>query len=172
MIFKIYKIFNGIDNQVYVGCTKQALSKRFSNHRTYAKMCLPYKLYEHMNQVGIHRCFISLLESVDMPEDNMTAIRKIEQKWIDQLRPELNMNKAYVEKRKILRFPRSRHTTRMTCACGSKFFVDMEFRHRKTQRHQIWEEYQQLSNYVVIPYVPTEVKASDTTDNEIHSKNE
>ena len=102
MIFQIYKISNFIDNKLYVGCTRQNLSTRFSNHKCYAKMCLPYKLYQHMNELGVHRFLIRPLETIEVEgQVDMKVIRKAEQKWIDKLLPELNMNKAYVEKKRL-----------------------------------------------------------------------
>ena len=60
---KIYKILNNIDDEVYVGSTTQPLSKRIYQHRLASKHCPQYKLYTHMNNLGVDGFYIEFIES-------------------------------------------------------------------------------------------------------------
>ena len=59
---KIYKITNCIDDEVYIGSTCTTLTKRWYEHK---KSCAykPFKIYEHMNKLGIEKFSISLVEN-------------------------------------------------------------------------------------------------------------
>ena len=56
---KIYKIYNDIDNEIYVGSTCTSLSMRMVKHRCSAKQSRTqhYKLYQKMNEIGIDNFF-------------------------------------------------------------------------------------------------------------------
>ena len=61
---KIYKIWNMIDKDIYIGSTCQPLSKRMAKHRsslntTHKKH---YKLYQKMKDIGVENFYIELLE--------------------------------------------------------------------------------------------------------------
>jgi len=47
---KIYKIVNGIDNEIYIGSTIQTLKKRLSDHRWLAGCAM--KLVLHYDKIG------------------------------------------------------------------------------------------------------------------------
>ena len=51
---KIYKIYNTVNDDVYVGSTTQSLSKRLSRHKTSCNQPSKcnYKLYQVMNEIG------------------------------------------------------------------------------------------------------------------------
>ena len=60
---KIYKVLNSIDNEVYVGSTIEPICKRMWKHRYDSKRRVQYKLYEHMNKLGLEHFYIELIEA-------------------------------------------------------------------------------------------------------------
>ena len=60
---KLYKILNYIDAEIYVGSTVNTLSQRMSHHRSDAKRKPQYKLYKHMNELGVDNFYIELIEN-------------------------------------------------------------------------------------------------------------
>ena len=86
---KIYVIRNSIDNEIYIGSSCQALSKRFQKHKdsltTYKK---DRKLYSKMIELGIDKFYIELIE--EYPCDNVEQLRRREGEIIRELKPVLN----------------------------------------------------------------------------------
>ena len=86
---KIYCIRNSTDNDLYVGSTCQALSKRFQKHKdsltTYKK---DRKLYSKMNEIGVDKFYIELIE--EYPCDNVEQLRRREGETIREWKPILN----------------------------------------------------------------------------------
>ena len=60
---KIYKILNSIDDEIYVGSTIEALSRRMTKHRCLANTNPYNKLYKHMIDIGIDKFYIELVEN-------------------------------------------------------------------------------------------------------------
>ena len=60
---KIYKILNSIDDEIYVGSTIEALSRRMTRHRSLANTNPYNKLYKHMIDIGIDKFYIELVEN-------------------------------------------------------------------------------------------------------------
>ena len=88
---KIYKIYNNVDDDFYVGSTCCNLSTRMAKHRYSAKnvYCKNRKLYPKMNEFGIENFFIVLLQ--DYPEcQNIEQLRQKEREYIEKLKPTLN----------------------------------------------------------------------------------
>ena len=88
---KIYKIYNNVDDEIYVGSTCCSLSKRMAKHRCSAKRDQGKKniLYKKMNELGIENFFIDLLE--DFPEcQNIEQLRKKEREKMTELKTTLN----------------------------------------------------------------------------------
>ena len=83
---KIYCIRNSIDNDLYVGSSCQALSKRFQKHkddsRGYKK---DRKLYVKLSELGIDKFYIELIE--EYPCDNVEQLRKREGEIIREWKP-------------------------------------------------------------------------------------
>ena len=50
---KIYKVLNNINDEIYVGSTVETLSVRMAKHRHTMKRQPQFKLYEHMNKLGV-----------------------------------------------------------------------------------------------------------------------
>ena len=77
---KIYKIINGINNKVYIGCTVTSLEKRYHEHlyrcfKTDSKS----KLYNSIKKYGEENFTIELIEDCDIEK-----IYEIEKKYIAQ----------------------------------------------------------------------------------------
>lgn len=79
---KIYKILNSIDDEIYVGSTCQALSKRMSCHRKNSVRIrlLHLKLYKHMTELGCEHFYIELIESY--PCNSIEELRAKEGEYI------------------------------------------------------------------------------------------
>jgi len=93
---RIYKIYNIIDNKIYIGSTTQPLYIRLSQH-LYDYKKRQYKiinLYTYINKIGIKNFKMKLLEGKVV--DNMLELRQLEQKWINRENPInlLNIQKA------------------------------------------------------------------------------
>ena len=59
---KIYKIWNDVDHEIYVGSTIETLSQRMAKHREKMKHKPHRKLYQHMFCLGADKFKIELLE--------------------------------------------------------------------------------------------------------------
>jgi group I intron endonuclease len=77
---KIYKIINGINNKVYIGCTVTSLEKRYREH-LYRCFKTDYKskLYNSIKKYGEENFTIELIEDCDIEK-----IYEIEKKYIAQ----------------------------------------------------------------------------------------
>ena len=82
---KIYKIVNDIDDDIYIGATCQALSKRMAEHRKSMKSKRDnhIKLYKKMNEIGVEHFKILLIE--ETPCENVEQLRAIEGDYIREL---------------------------------------------------------------------------------------
>ena len=98
---RVYQVICDCCGRKYVGSTKQTLAQRMTQHRIAAKRKQHIPLYNHMNEAGIDKFRIVRLELVDDCVDK-EQLRMHEQRYIDQLQPELNQKMAYqtVERRK------------------------------------------------------------------------
>lgn len=99
MTYKInvYKLWWNDNDDMYVGSTKERLSKRMSGHRASCKRigdggCF---LYKKMKENGTDFKYV-LLESADV--SNTDEKHLLEQKHIDLLHPNLNSNRAHTSK--------------------------------------------------------------------------
>lgn len=90
----IYKIWWDDKKDFYVGSTKQRLSVRMAGHRGMGKKNKnKQKLYRTMNEKGYGFNFnYVLLDSKDVA--NVDEKLKLEQEYIDKLRPNLNGGRA------------------------------------------------------------------------------
>ena len=95
---KVYKIFNHVDEtdkEFYVGSTKQKyLANRWGNHTSCCKKGLNRKLYNHMREKGIENFKCIQLHSEEIDDKDIDTQRALEQKYVDELKPTLNMNNA------------------------------------------------------------------------------
>ena len=83
---RIYKIINNVNDDVYIGSTKQKLSSRMSSHRSHYKkwkkgiegLCVSYLMFD---SVGVENCKIILIE--DYEYEDKEHLKKREQFHID-----------------------------------------------------------------------------------------
>ena len=83
---KIYCIRNSVDDDIYVGSTTQALSKRMDIHRSHARTESKksnYKLYQKMKEVGIEQFYIELIEKYEC--NSKEELFKKEGEWIRKM---------------------------------------------------------------------------------------
>ena len=88
---KIYKIYNDIDDEIYIGSTCSSLAKRMAKHRYSAKVDLgkTNRLYKKMNELGKEHFFIVLIDEFCECE-NKEQLHKKEREKIEELQPSLN----------------------------------------------------------------------------------
>jgi hypothetical protein len=91
----IYKVVNDIDDKIYVGSTELKLNDRYNHHKSECRNGSKKKVHIHMRNVGIDHCRIELIEEVEVKEKE--ELYEEEQKYITELKPKLNKNKAYTE---------------------------------------------------------------------------
>ena len=79
---KIYKIWNTINDEIYVGSSYEPLCKRMTCHRSDAKLIKKQtsKLYKLMSELGIDAFHIELIENY--PCDNREELRQREGYYI------------------------------------------------------------------------------------------
>ena len=100
----IYKIQNSVDGLLYIGCTAQSLSKRMAQHRISCKnkkKC-ERKIYKHMNNIGIDKFSIAIVEEIKYKKSEKYGLIAAEGYWIDKmdtLRNGLNGHGAIVNKK-------------------------------------------------------------------------
>ena len=94
MIGYIYKIVNDIDNSFYIGSTWNKLNLRYNSHTSDCNNGSECKVHQKMRDIGINHCRIELIERVEV-KDRKERLQ-IEQKYITELKPDLNVNKAFL----------------------------------------------------------------------------
>ena len=88
---KIYKIYNVVTDDIYIGCTTQLLCERMRGHREACKDSknnINNNLYKAFNKEGIHNFYIELVETFNCnTKEELTAK---EGQYIRKLIPTLN----------------------------------------------------------------------------------
>ena len=82
---KIYCIRNHLDDDIYVGSTTQALSKRMAKHREnrFSPKNINLKFYQKLNELGVENFYIELLE--EYPCENNDQLRAREGHFIREM---------------------------------------------------------------------------------------
>ena len=82
---KIYCIRNNVDDDIYIGSTTQALSKRMAKHRSNinSKKAGHYIMYKKMKELGIEHFYIELVK--DFPCEALEQLRAEEGKLIREI---------------------------------------------------------------------------------------
>jgi len=90
----IYKISNRVDDEVYIGSTKQTIQQRFQKHlyNTNQEVLKNLTLYKKMESIGKDKFKVELLETVQF--DDKYELFAREQFYMDDLKPSLNMRPA------------------------------------------------------------------------------
>ncbi len=146
---KLYKIVNGVNDEIYVGSTCRSLSMRMANHRASAKIHTS-KLYQSMTVIGVKHFKIVLL--CEFPCDNNDQLRAKEHEYIQLLKPVLNQLGAYQtaeEKKKYLaKYQKNnpdvhlkshaKYRLKMThCdTCDVDFSLNNLYQHQRSKKHQ------------------------------------
>ena len=155
---KIYKIYNTINDDIYVGSTTQKLCERMRDHRycinNQKKKDRP--LYQAFREHGIEHFFIELIEKC--PCNDKDELRKKEGDRIRQLKPYLNMNiagrtckeyhndnrehikehkKQYHEHNKeyFKEYSKAHNGEKITCECGCMIARGQLRRHQRSKKH-------------------------------------
>ena len=106
---KVYKIVNQNDpDEFYVGSTKNELRKRWGDHKSYMmRKDKPTDsvLYCRMKELSTECFRIVLLEP--WPCKSRDELRQREDHWIQQLKPRLNMHRAFVGREERLELNRT-----------------------------------------------------------------
>ena len=88
---KIYKIYNTINDDIYIGSTTQKLCERMRNHRNdhKSKLHFNFPIYKAFREHGVENFFIELIEKC--PCNDKDELRKTEGNYIRLLKPSLNV---------------------------------------------------------------------------------
>ena len=86
----IYKIFNDVNDKLYIGKTSSTIEKRFKEHCNDSKKerCEKRPLYDAMNKYGIENFTVEKVEEVE--NDEIASEREIY--WINKLRTYIGFN--------------------------------------------------------------------------------
>ncbi len=102
MICTIYKIYNDIDEDTYIGSTTQTPSRRLNKHKSDSKTISPKTgkmrqslLHVKMRLTGVEHFSIEIIEQYAYIGDE-TERFVLEQDYIDSLQPTLNQKRAYL----------------------------------------------------------------------------
>jgi group I intron endonuclease len=85
---KVYKIFNDVDTEFYVGSTVKSLPKRKAQHKKKAEVAPDRKIYKHLQAIGWDNVKIELIENY--PCVSKAELLEREKYYIELLKPSLN----------------------------------------------------------------------------------
>ena len=87
---KIYKIYNTINDDIYIGSTTQKLCERMRNHRNdhKSKLHFNFPIYKAFREHGVENFFIELIEKC--PCNDKDELMKTEGNYIRTLKSSLN----------------------------------------------------------------------------------
>ena len=86
---KIYKIYNIINDDIYVGSTTRKLSERMAEHRRRTNSrYIQLPIYKSFSEHGVDNFFIELIEKC--PCNDKEELHKKEGEYIRSLKPSLN----------------------------------------------------------------------------------
>jgi len=113
----VYKLYNRNEpDQFYIGSTVKTLNRRLSSHKQDARS-RNSKLYQYMREKGFENFTIEPIETVECKD--MSALRELEQRYIINLRPTLNYQRAYgFDKRNWEHNWRQANANKYKCNCG------------------------------------------------------
>jgi len=90
IVGRVYKMYNKIDNKIYIGSTTLPLTKRLGDHMHAYNKNINVNLYDHMRLTGLNNWTIKLLKAKFV--DNIAELYALEQKWIDRENPRYLLN--------------------------------------------------------------------------------
>ena len=161
---KIYKIYNTINDDLYIGSTTLKLCERMRDHRSrHRAQAYTHLLYKAFAEHGIDNFYIELIEKC--PCNDKDEAHKKEGEWIRNLKPSLNkalpgrtkkeyhehyktyfsqLQKEYYKTNKehILEASKDRYQVikedrlqKVQCECGCVINRSSLLKHRKTKKH-------------------------------------
>ena len=90
---KIYKIYNTVNDEIYIGSTIRKLSERMAEHRRRINgRYLQFPIYKAFREHGVENLYIELVEKC--PCNDKDELRKKEGEYIRELKPSLNIRIA------------------------------------------------------------------------------
>ena len=90
IVGRAYKMYNSIDNYIYIGSTTLPLTKRLGDHMYAFNQGIKSQLYNHMREIDLHFWTIELIEARFV--NKISELRQMEQKWIDLENPMYLLN--------------------------------------------------------------------------------
>ena len=148
---KIYKIYNTINDDIYVGSTTLKLCERMRDQRN----CVNNEakkdrlLYKAFREHGVDNFHIELIEKC--PCNDRDELRRTEGEYIRSLKPCLNMNIAGRTLQEYLKYneehrtqtqkiyyennKETRASRKITCECGCDITRGSLLRHQRTKKH-------------------------------------
>ena len=152
---KIYKIYNTINDDIYVGSTTLKLCERMRNHRSCIKneTKKTRPLYKAFIEHGVEHFYIELIEKC--PCNDIDELRKKEGEYIRLLKPSLNKqiagrtkNEYREDNREYLReyekqnrennkeYIKAYKATKIKCECGCDVTINHLARHKTSDKHK------------------------------------
>ena len=77
---KIYKIYNTVNDNVYIGSTTKSITNRISYHRIRHLTKSNHPLYTDMRNIGIHKFFFQIIENY--PCDSKRKLKSRERQYV------------------------------------------------------------------------------------------
>ena len=90
IVGRAYKMYNSIDNYVYIDTTTLPLTKRLGDHMYEFNQGIKSQLYDHMRKIDLQYWTIKLLEARFV--DNISELSQMEKKWINKENPQYILN--------------------------------------------------------------------------------
>ena len=88
---KIYKIYNAVNDEIYIGSTTRKLSERMSEHRRRINSRHnQFPIHKAFREHGVDNFFIELIEKC--PCNDKDELLKTEGNYIRLLKPSLNVH--------------------------------------------------------------------------------
>ena len=129
---KIYKIYNTINDDIYVGSTTLKLCERMRDQRNCVnnKIKKDRLLYKAFREHGVDNFHIELIEKC--PCNDRDELRRTEGEYIRSLNPSLNMN---IAGRTRGDWKKTHNGEKVECECSCIVTRGCLSRHRKSKKH-------------------------------------
>jgi len=154
MTITYYKIVDKQDaSKFYIGSTTQTLRQRIQQHQHSYKLFQERLLYEYISKKDNEFNDFNIISLAE--EEGETHLqRQREQEYINLFKPCLNTYRAYISpedahKLKLIYFKERCHRT-IVCECGAKIRANGIWRHKKTNKHQLWMLKSKLQENIIL----------------------